>query len=629
MSKTFNLVTEPLGDDESNIETNKRIKNIIREFIPSYRANFSDEKLVNLKKVMNVIKEIAHVNGMNYVDNDMLVTLAHDIETGLLSDEYEFDFEVSNDCYGEEIKNKLETLTEEEHDEYVNSPEFQPITREVEITYATKLYNEFYSLMSKILQTNLATRIYKLDFGGFATEPDITAWKAMMDVIAENKHLTHLKLRVDAREAPEVGVALWQVFKINKTITSLSLDDLHFDGTNGVANEQAISGLFSILREANTLRELSIKTRAPEDGGLYVCEGLTQLLSDQKTELLRLTLISCECSAMLTKAIFNNRSLTYLDFDNNYLDWNFKNPDNPFGILPSMLEHNHSLLTLKLGRPFSVCYSEVARALKVNKTLTNLSMWRGVLSKEACNALADALAVNNTLNNLNLIHGGDIRESEALILNHLIPGLLINRGLTSFMIGGSKVAKSVFASFSDALINVVKTNRNLIKLSSYQMTSDDRYDGTIANFTPHLVRNQKLHRNWLHVILLAKFMAANSKSKDISTCIIPLIPNILNFTNEDKGHSLLTSYEPKSSIFNNKTLSQFMTSRYFQSQLESLTTLVELTVTEKNVITASSSSSSSSSMSISELDEKANVADLTNNVTSNESIANSKKRRHF
>ncbi|KAF9949481.1 hypothetical protein BGZ72_008762 [Mortierella alpina] len=245
--------------------------------------------------------------------------------------------------------------------------------------------------------------------------------QSLVEAVEINLHATTLDLNGESIDDDAVQV-LAEVLKTNSTLTTLNLQ-------NNWIGSDAAQALAEALKTNSTLTTLELSyTDIGDDGAQALAEAL-KVNSTLTTLGLSATHIGSDGFQMLAEALKTNSGLVTL---------------------------NLGLVSLFFTPPCTGAAQAWAEALKVNVTLSELTLTCNLLEDNGIHALAQALTINTSLTRLNLIDSS-LNDNGAQVLAEVLKA-----ESTLAMLGLKK--NSIGPQGAQALAEALKTNLTLVSL---------------------------------------------------------------------------------------------------------------------------------------------------------------------
>eukprot|EP01132_Coremiostelium_polycephalum_P002702 gene2702-3353_t len=358
-------------------------------------------------------------------------------------------------------------------------------------------------LFCRFLQTN--EFLTHLNLG---SNPDLSyeTYFLLTEVLKNTKSLRSLKLSGNQLDQEE-ALAITSSFKVNNSVQKLSLCCC-------LLSPGATVSLSQSIHINTTLTSIDIRFNPiTNTGGLALAEALSK-----NRTITYLNIGFCnlgqEVGLAMGESLSINSTLKQLFINNNQLG-----EQGIIGISQGLLINN-SLVTLDIGSTCqdfeSIGYNAIlslSDLLKVNQTLTNLSIYNCKLGQESITLLSQSLLKNYTLTQLNL-SSNPIRLEGALSLTQV---LLENQTLQWLNLNNTNIQKEGVLSIVESL----KTNRSIRYIGLSHNTAELQIDIIgIKIYVDHAkttIKNIDLQKKLIRFFLSNKIPHSLISIFDIST----------------------------------------------------------------------------------------------------------------
>jgi len=295
--------------------------------------------------------------------------------------------------------------------------------------------------------------------------------RSIAEAIRVNSSLTSLDLTCN-RIGSEGASALGEALKVNRSLLRVDVRGNIIAGDGAAQLSAAVLGNLKIemfndipIKEmrADSFTELNINGKGIGDEGIMVVAGLLPAMASLASLCLRYNHLGPEGANALAPALAANRSLMSLDLDANQLCG--MNDNAQTGLHPS-------------GTYIAKGIAAIADALRINGSLTKLSLASNMLGEDGTKSLCEALQDSKTLKELDLSGSFPAYNNigYAAGAKHVADMLGINRSLTKLSLARNGLGEEGTKLICDAL----KGNTTLkeLDLSGDYDEADDNIGGT-------------------------------------------------------------------------------------------------------------------------------------------------------
>lgn len=378
-------------------------------------------------------------------------------------------------------------------------------------------------------------------------------------VLSFNHNITSLELFSWNQDGSEAIIALSDILKNNRILTSLKLcgTEMGNKGAEAIAEALMSNQTITVLDlQSNRLSQNDVKTFASM---LRINNTLKSLTFQEITDD---NFGRWSGVKLLAEAIETNQSLTCLDLQNNNI--------RTMGAvaLSKMLESNRILASLILsGNSSSDIIRSCAKALGENKTLTSLVLSVDPSFRDVLNELSDILKRNTGLRRFDLSNAS-IGDDQVTILSE---GLKTNKALTSLDLTHNPIGNEGAIALADMLeVNQTLTTLQLSFDGSINQEIHERIEA-LTKQNQHTQAAESISRaNWIRISPLLAFERANASSS-LKDSVLALIPGIVKLIEKDEFKPKTSKpKDVKKSLLSQYclvSLSGFIGTRFFQNEV--------------------------------------------------------------